>query len=133
MAPETVQPITEDHLQECLRVLRETREICLQVIQLDRERQHSSSSTSSDTLPPLPERQKSQKALWASLAHLKAQHRNAYMSMRQTKQVTAEAKQEQDRLHLQLQNLYYEQRHLRSEIDACLEFPYVILCFVECC
>jgi len=46
------------------------------------------------------------------------------MSAREAKQTTTEARQEVDRLHLQLQNLYYEQRHLRGEIAACKDFPH---------
>jgi THO complex subunit 5 len=45
------------------------------------------------------------------------------MSSREAKEATAEARREVDRLHLQLQNLYYEQRHLRGEIKACRDFP----------
>jgi hypothetical protein len=29
-------------------------------------------------------------------------------------------------LHLQLQNLYYEERHLRGEIAACESYEYVL-------
>jgi THO complex subunit 5 len=46
------------------------------------------------------------------------------MSAREAKEVTSEVRREVDRLHLQLQNLYYEQRHLRGEITACREFPH---------
>ncbi|KUI56522.1 hypothetical protein VP1G_03865 [Cytospora mali] len=38
--------------------------------------------------------------------------------------ITAEARQEVDVLHLQLQNLYYEQRHLQGEIAACESFDH---------
>lgn len=48
------------------------------------------------------------------------------MGVRQTKQETTEARQEIDSLHLQLQNLYYEQRHLRGEIAGCEEFEYAV-------
>lgn len=123
MAPDGSPRIQEEHLQDCLRALEETRELCLQIIQQDRERSQTASA-SSTTVAPSTDRQRSQKALFASLSNLRGLHRNAYMQMRQTKQTTSEAKQEQDRLHLKLQNLYYEQRHLRGEIDSCLEFPY---------
>ncbi|KAK2682939.1 hypothetical protein RAB80_000885 [Fusarium oxysporum f. sp. vasinfectum] len=53
------------------------------------------------------------------MAHLKGLHRNVCFSARETKSQTAESRQEVDRLHLQLQNLYYEQRHLQGEITAC--------------
>lgn len=62
---------------------------------------------------------KQQKQLFAQLAQLRGQSRDAVFRVRQTKQLTAEDRQEIDRLHLQLQNLYYEQRHLSGEISAC--------------
>lgn len=62
---------------------------------------------------------KQQKVLFALLAQLRGQNRDAIFRVRDTKHATAEARQEIDRLHLQLQNLYYEQKHLRGEIEAC--------------
>lgn len=62
---------------------------------------------------------KQQKILYALLAQLRGQNRDACFRVRDTKQATAEARQEIDRLHLQLQNLYYEQKHLTGEIAAC--------------
>jgi Fms-interacting protein/Thoc5 len=62
---------------------------------------------------------KQQKVLFALLAQLRGQNRDAIFRVRGTKHATAEARQEIDRLHLQLQNLYYEQKHLTGEIAAC--------------
>ncbi|KAK3110517.1 hypothetical protein LTR53_015116 [Teratosphaeriaceae sp. CCFEE 6253] len=62
---------------------------------------------------------KQQKLLHAHLARLRGLNRHAILSVRATKHETAEARQEIDSLHLQLQNLYYEQRHLRGEIAGC--------------
>ena len=62
---------------------------------------------------------KQQRLLYSHLGHLRELNRNAILKVRDTKQTTAEARQEIDRLHLQLQNLYYEERHLRGEITAC--------------
>ena len=62
---------------------------------------------------------KHQSLFLASVSHLRGLHRNATLAARDTKAATAEARQEVDRLHLQLQNLYYEQRHLQNEISAC--------------
>ena len=70
---------------------------------------------------------KQQKLLYSYLAELRGLNRNAINGVRNTKQVTAEARQEIDRLHLQLQNLYYEERHLRGEIAACESYEYVDL------
>ena len=66
-----------------------------------------------------------QKILHAYLTKLRGQHRSAAFNARATKQETADARQEVDRLLLQLQNLYYEQRHLMGEIGACESYEYV--------
>lgn len=63
-----------------------------------------------------------QKTLNIYLAQLRGLNRKAVLGVRSTKQETAEARQEIDMLHLQLQNLYYEQRHLRGEIAACEDY-----------
>lgn len=60
-----------------------------------------------------------QKTLFSLIAQLRGHNRRAAFGIRATKQDTAEARQEVDRLLLQLQNLYYEQRHLMGEIGAC--------------
>ena len=66
-----------------------------------------------------------QKRMIAHLAQLRGHNRRAIFGVRATKQETAEARQEVDRLLLQLQNLYYEQRHLMGEISACEAYEYV--------
>ena len=70
---------------------------------------------------------KQQKHLFTSISQLRGLHRTACISARETKTSTSEARQEVDRLHLQLQNLYYEQRHLQGEISACESYEYVLL------
>ncbi|KAM4059659.1 fms-interacting protein [Hirsutella rhossiliensis] len=67
---------------------------------------------------------KQQKHLLTSISHLRGLHRTACISARETKAVTLEARQEVDRLHLQLQNLYYEQHHLQGEISACESYDH---------
>ncbi|KAJ9157294.1 putative thoc5 family protein [Pleurostoma richardsiae] len=67
---------------------------------------------------------KQQKLLISNLAQLRGLHRASYFGARDTKAQTAEARQEVDRLHLQLQNLYYEQRHLQGEIAACESYDH---------
>lgn len=68
---------------------------------------------------------KYEKKMIAHLAQLRGHNRQAILGVRTTKQQTAEARQEVDRLLLQLQNLYYEQRHLMGEIGACEGYEYV--------
>jgi THO complex subunit 5 len=77
-------------------------------------------ASSSDSSPDLKlDLAQQHKILNAYLAKLRGLHRQAAYGARATKQDTAEARQEVDRLLLQLQNLYYEQRHLMGEIGAC--------------
>lgn len=71
---------------------------------------------------------KQQKRMFTNIAQLRGLHRAANLNARETKAVTAEARHEVDRLHLQLQNLYYEQRHLRNEIVGCESYEYVPRC-----
>ena len=73
---------------------------------------------------------KQQKVLYSYLAQLRGLNRNAILKVRNTKQSTAEARQEIDRLHLQLQNLYYEERHLRGEIAGCESYEWVVYLFI---
>ncbi|KAK3903082.1 Fms-interacting protein-domain-containing protein [Staphylotrichum tortipilum] len=72
----------------------------------------------------LAEISKQQKLLNTNLAHLRGLHRAAHFQARDTRSQTAEARHEVDVLHLQLQNLYYEQRHLEGEIAACEGFDH---------
>lgn len=53
-----------------------------------------------------------------TLAVVRKGHRDAALEVRETKQATADARHEIDALHLHLQNLLYEERHLISEIHA---------------
>ncbi|KAL2350751.1 Fms-interacting protein-domain-containing protein [Cryomyces antarcticus] len=83
------------------------------------------------TTPPEPashelqiELSKQQKLLYAHVAQLRGLNRRAILGVRETKAETAERRQEIDRLHLQLQNLYYEQRHLAGEIAACEDYDH---------
>ena len=84
--------------------------------------QNQSAEPASETQLTLSKYQKSMIVL---LAQLRGQNRQAISRVRATKQETAEARQEVDRLLLQLQNLYYEQRHLMGEIGACEGYEYV--------
>ncbi|KAJ6445843.1 THO complex, subunit 5 [Purpureocillium lavendulum] len=72
----------------------------------------------------LAEIAKQQKQLFTSISHLRGLHRAACVAARETKALTSEGRQEVDHLHLQLQNLYYEQRHLQGEIAACESYDH---------
>lgn len=107
--------IDDDSLQPLLQtsqaVLAQTQEM------IDWLQQHGNSRTPSLELQL--ELSQQQKLMHAYLTKLRGLHRRAMFNARDTKQETAEARQEVDRLLLQLQNLYYEQRHLIGEKAAC--------------
>lgn len=67
---------------------------------------------------------KQHKLLAYHLAEVRGLHRKAILDVRQTKQATADARHEIDALHLHLQNLYYEQRHLLGEIHAAVSYEH---------
>lgn len=115
--------VTDPFLQKVLEISTQTREQCSQLIDFAEANAVSASHTTpTDVLLELSKRQK---LLYSYLAQLRGLNRNAILQVRGTKQTTAEARQEIDRLHLQLQNLYYEERHLRGEIAACESYEYV--------
>lgn len=106
--------ITDPSLQAVLRAAEEARSQCLNMLDwLDRNRSDEPSTEAQLELST------QQKTLNTRIAKLRGLNRRAILDTRATKQQTAEAKSEIDTLHLQLQNLYYEQRHLRGEIAGC--------------
>ncbi|KAF9057563.1 Fms-interacting protein-domain-containing protein [Panaeolus papilionaceus] len=58
----------------------------------------------------------------ALMTRLKSLQRAANTATRMRKEETAEARQEMDQSHLNLQNLLYEKRHLEREIEKCRQF-----------
>jgi THO complex subunit 5 len=121
MAVENI--ITDPALCNALEASVQTREQAISLLDLV--------SSHTPTSPPSQELQiqisKQQKLLVTYLAQLRGLHRDAHVGARETKALTAEARQEVDKLHLQLQNLYYEQRHLQGEISACDSYEQVRL------
>ncbi|KAL4769434.1 phosphatidylinositol-glycan biosynthesis class S protein-domain-containing protein [Aspergillus nidulans var. acristatus] len=117
MAGTAIRDIVSDpSLLPVLNTAAETRDLCHKLLSL------LDPSGTSEQLSESP--QAVQKHLFALLAQLRGQNRDAIFRVRETKQRTAEARQEIDRLHLQLQNLYYEQRHLTGEIAACQSYDH---------
>jgi THO complex subunit 5 len=110
--------VTDPSLRTLLDISSQAREQALGLLDL----------VSSTPNPPPPEAQiqisKQQKLLYGYLAQLRGSVRDATLGARDTKATTAEARQEVDRLHLQLQNLFYEQQHLQGEIAACEAYEY---------
>ena len=115
------QHITDPLLLSVLQSAAEARQQSLAILDLI-DQFHASSAPEGDESTFALSKQ--QKVLNAHLARLRGLNRKAILGVRTTKQETAEARQEIDSLHLQLQNLYYEQRHLRGEITACEEYEH---------
>ncbi|KAL1858593.1 hypothetical protein Plec18167_003536 [Paecilomyces lecythidis] len=114
--------VTDPALLPVLRTSADTLAECQKL--LDLLEPTSSSPPSEDAILEVS---KQQKLVYSLLAQLRGLNRDAIFGVRQTKQATAEARQEIDRLHLQLQNLYYEQRHLTNEIAACESYDHKYL------
>lgn len=108
--------VTDPALRSFLETSQHAREQALSLV--DRLATLAATSESPSTELQI-ELSKEQKLLNTNMSHLRGLHRAAYMGARDTKAQTAEARQEVDVLHLQLQNLYYEQAHLQGEIASC--------------
>ncbi|KAK9452330.1 Fms-interacting protein-domain-containing protein [Limtongia smithiae] len=63
------------------------------------------------------------KFLMAISVRLRGVNRQAQIILRESKARTAEKLSEVDKLQLELENVYYRQSYLRSEIEKCLDFP----------
>ncbi|RDW67687.1 hypothetical protein BP6252_09083 [Coleophoma cylindrospora] len=108
--------VTDPALKRALAISNQTRDQALSLVDLS-----SNAPLSEESQLQIS---KQQKQLVSYLAQLRGLHRDAHVGARETKAVTAEARQEVDKLHLQLQNLYYEQRHLQGEIAACESYDH---------
>lgn len=116
--------VTDPSLLPVLQISANAHSECQKLLEL-----LDPNNAATQTTPPSQETilaiSKQQKILYSLLAQLRGLNRDAVLHVRDTKQVTAEARQEIDRLHLQLQNLYYEQKHLMGEIAACESYEFV--------
>ncbi|RYO99804.1 hypothetical protein DL764_006697 [Monosporascus ibericus] len=112
--------VTDPNLSAVLDTSRDTRLQALALVDLIAATGPIENASTESQL----EISKQQKLLITNLAQLRGLHRAAFFGARQTKSQTSEARQEVDRLHLQLQNLYYEQRHLQGEIAACESYDH---------
>lgn len=115
--------VTDESLLPVLQISAETLVQCQQLLSILNPETHPKDADKIQELSLATSKQ--QKLLFALLAQLRGQNRDAIFRVRETKQATAGARQEIDRLHLQLQNLYYEQKHLTGEIAACEAYEYV--------
>jgi hypothetical protein len=118
----TADDIVKDpQLLSVLAAAELAREQCTAI--LDLIESHHDSSKDTEALEEELAIQK--KALQSHLAKVRGLNRSAILNVRKTKQETADARQEVDTLHLQLQNLKYEQSHLRRQIALCENFECV--------
>jgi THO complex subunit 5 len=121
----SLEIITDPFLRSVLEVSALTHDQCLSFFQLVEEHPVAA-PTQRPSWQVQARLAQQRKILNAYLAQLRGLNREAILRVRQAKQATAEARQEVDRLHLQLQNLYYEQNHLRGELAACEAYEYVV-------
>ncbi|GBF59957.1 THOC5 family protein [Trichophyton mentagrophytes] len=118
------QIVTDPALIPALKTCSDTLSEAHKLIDLLEKGIQNPSSNPNETLQDV---YKQQRHVYSLLAQLRGLNREAILNVRSTKQATAEARQEIDRLHLQLQNLYYEQRHLSGEIAACESYDHSYL------
>lgn len=110
--------VTDPQLAAVLRAAEQARAQCDEILAL------ISAQRETDQANELASQQK---RLLSDLARVRGLNRKAILDVRRTKQDTSDARQEVDTLHLQLQNLYYEQRHLNGEIALCENYEYALL------
>lgn len=111
--------VTDQNLRSVLQISQDARDQALALVDLIAQQQQQQQNGAGDDGAAHVALAKLQKQLMTNLSHLRGLHRAAFIAARDTKAMTAEKRQEVDTLHLQLQNLYYEQRHLEGEIAAC--------------
>lgn len=118
--------ITDSFLLSILQTTHSARDAALHLLFVTSTPPASSDpATSDDTITPPPTDishalaiTRAQKPLFTHLAHLRGQNRKLAHRLRDTKAATSTSRAEVDTLHLSLQNLYYESRHLAGEIAA---------------
>lgn len=111
--------ITDPTLLSVLQSATAARQQCLDLISL-----LETTGPQSPTSTPSDELSTAERSLSARLALLRSHYRKAVYGVRDSKSGTASARSEVDSLHLQLQNLLYEQQHLKGEIRGCEEFEH---------
>ena len=131
MTADTALPEIEDpFLLSVLRTnhaLRSQTLALLDIISTSPQREEAQQEPSTAPSPLSPERLevvKAQKAVSTLLAALRGQNWRLANLARDTKTATSASRAEVDHLHLSLQNLYYEQRHLVGEIAGCEGYPH---------
>ncbi|KAL9052643.1 MAG: hypothetical protein Q9162_005270 [Coniocarpon cinnabarinum] len=120
------QEQVEDHesfLRSIQGVVDSLREQTFALLTLVNE-QHATSEAEGSKAVSTPEILKGRRAINEQVAILRHHNRHLAFLVRDTKAITGRYRAEVDRLHLSLQNLYYEQHHLEGEITGCEEYPH---------
>ena len=105
---------------EATASLREQTSALLDLVNKRHDSSEAEAKSATGTLEPnqrLPE-------LSAGITDLRNRNRHLAHLVRDTKATTSVSRAEVDRLHLGLQNLYYEERHLVGEIASCEEYDH---------
>ena len=123
--------VQDPFLHSTLAASVEARQESLNLVTALREK----SRDGDETLTPADEKDLATlcKQLSAKSSYLRGLTRHGIFLVRQTKGDTAEAKSEIDALHLHLQNLYYEQRHLQGQILDCESYECVSFGAIATC
>lgn len=119
--------VTDAQLRSVLAAAELAQETGMSLVKLLESHPPSTETAESGSLVDTAfedELSKQHKLLAYHLAQVRGLHRKAILDVRQTKQSTADARHEIDALHLHLQNLYYEQRHLLGEIHAAISYEH---------
>lgn len=121
-------PIQDPFLNSILGAAATLREQTSALLELVNKHYKSSSSGKESAIIP-PDLHNRQADLSTGITELRNQNRHVAHLVRDTKATTSVSRAEVDRLHLGLQNLYYEERHLVGEIAGCEEYvhPYTQL------
>ena len=109
--------VNDPSLLPALQASTEASAQCQKLLSLLDPSSTTASSLQSEELRTTVSQQ--QRQLFTLLSELRGHHRAAIHRARETKGSTAEARQEIDKLHLQLQNLYYEHKHILDDLVAC--------------
>jgi len=118
--------VTDPRLKPVLDVSDQARTAALHFLDVSSKAAVSAQSTA-DTPPDISHAlaiTRAQKPVFAYLTHLRARNRDMAHLIREDKAATTTSRAEVDTLHLSLQNLQYENRHLAGEIAATENHPH---------
>ncbi|KAF2206017.1 hypothetical protein GQ43DRAFT_360972 [Delitschia confertaspora ATCC 74209] len=120
--------VKSPHNRKLLELTQQLREMFLEFSKYQKENPQNPNPQTQEEIDKEEkveiELQKKRKRILAQTSIIKTAHRVSVMKMREDKELTAKAKQENDALVLQLQNLKYEEQSLEKEISAARNFDH---------